>query len=189
MELPVNIGDTAKDNISGYQGFVTMLVWPFQGQPQAVIVPTGTDEKGHPHDGHQFDLNQIQVLEKCENPTEFTEPKFHIGQQVKDKLTPFKGTVIAQILYQNGCWRYNVQPNKLGKSKLPAEYKTLDSDRLAPAQGKAVPTDATPPTKRTGGPACTAQSTHMLPKLAANTNTPTDRGTGYDGDLPRPTKV
>ena len=48
--------------------------------------------------------------------------KIEIGDKVKDKLSPFKGIVIAEIKYYNGCHRYQVQAEKLEAGKIVDEW-------------------------------------------------------------------
>lgn len=41
------------------------------------------------------------------------EPKFRLGQVVKDQLTGFEGTVTSMTEWANNCPRYTIRPNKL----------------------------------------------------------------------------
>lgn len=51
-----------------------------------------------------------------------------LGDKVKDSITDFKGTVVAKIVYLNGCVRYEV------KSKELKDGKTIESEWIDEGQ-------------------------------------------------------
>jgi heat shock protein HspQ len=75
--------------------------------------------------------------------------KFENGQQVRDKVTGFVGTIVVQSFYLNKCLRYGVQPKVSEKEpeKVP-ETIMFDEDQLELLDAPAVEM----PRKKTGGP-------------------------------------
>ena len=53
-----------------------------------------------------------------------------IGQQAKDRITGFKGIVIARTEYLNGCARLAIQPTKLDKDGKPIDAQYFDEPQL-----------------------------------------------------------
>ena len=56
--------------------------------------------------------------------------KFELGDRVKDAVTGFKGVVVAQTKWLNGCIRYNVQSEKL-KDGRPQDAYAFDEEQLS----------------------------------------------------------
>lgn len=52
-----------------------------------------------------------------------------INDEVKDIITGFKGTVVAKIIYRNGCIQYEVQP-KLLKDGVIVKSAWIDEGQL-----------------------------------------------------------
>ena len=81
-----------------------------------------------------------------------------LGDLVKDKVTGFKGIVICQSMWLNGCARLMVQPTTLKDGK-PIEPQTFDDLQLEVLSRAAVPSTnrddppaVTEPRRKTGGP-------------------------------------
>jgi len=55
--------------------------------------------------------------------------KFEFGDVVKDKLTPFKGSVVGITFWQYGCARVLIQGAELKDSK-PVEVVSMDEQQL-----------------------------------------------------------
>lgn len=41
--------------------------------------------------------------------------KFELGQRVRHKISGFTGIITSRAECLNGCWRYVVEPDKVGK--------------------------------------------------------------------------
>jgi hypothetical protein len=81
--------------------------------------------------------------------------KFKNGQEVKEKISGFKGVIVGRCDYITGCRQYDVKPTGLGKDKQPQKGQWLDEARLV-ATGRVIDiTKHNPTVKRepTGGPA------------------------------------
>lgn len=86
--------------------------------------------------------------------TEAVNYKFAKGDEVKDIITGFKGIVISQTSWFNGCVRYLVQSQKLGKDNDPEKGAAFDEAQLELVKGKKVKTPTAEPVaaKSPGGP-------------------------------------
>jgi hypothetical protein len=70
-----------------------------------------------------------------------------LGDEVKDTVSGFKGTVVSIIEYLNGCVRAGVQ-GKCGKDGKLREAEWIDVSQLVLTKAKTPPKVL----KRTGGP-------------------------------------
>lgn len=86
--------------------------------------------------------------------TEAVNYKFAKGDEVKDVITGFKGIVISQTSWFNGCVRYIVQSQKLGKDNDPDKGNAFDEAQLELVKGKKVkaPAIESATVKSPGGP-------------------------------------
>lgn len=75
---------------------------------------------------------------------------FKLGDLVKDKVTGFKGVIIAKTEWLNGCVRMALQPQGLTKEGKPFESYTVDVEQLEMVKDSAC---APPePVRAHGGP-------------------------------------
>lgn len=83
-----------------------------------------------------------------------------LGDKVKDMVTGFGGVVVCRCVWLNGCVRFGVQPDKIGKDgKLP-DYTWIDEPQLSIVQKAKVKVSniikesaaVTQPMRATGGP-------------------------------------
>jgi len=56
--------------------------------------------------------------------------KFELHQIVKDKVTGFRGVILARSQYATGCRQYGVAPQKMTKEEKPPEWEWFDETRL-----------------------------------------------------------
>jgi len=56
--------------------------------------------------------------------------KFGLGDQVKDTVTGYKGTIIGRTEWLNGCKRYCIQAAKLTDSGKPVESEHVDEGQI-----------------------------------------------------------
>lgn len=82
---------------------------------------------------------------------------FNLGDEVKDKVTGFKGIVRARVQYLTGCNTYGLQNPKLNKEGVPRDWKYFDEPQLTLVKAGKVTlhedkkTQPGPP-RRKGGP-------------------------------------
>ncbi len=73
----------------------------------------------------------------------------NLGDEVKDKVTGFKGIAVARHQYLQGCARISVQPTKLDKEGKKLGVETFDAPQLIVVKVQKVQTGE----RKTGGPA------------------------------------
>jgi hypothetical protein len=76
-------------------------------------------------------------------------PVIKLGDPVRDKITGYKGIVVARTEWLNGCVRLVVQARKLHEGK-PVEPQTFDEPQLELEEAEAE----TGPKVRPGGGDC-----------------------------------
>ena len=70
-----------------------------------------------------------------------------LGDEVKDKITGFKGVAVSIADWLNGCRRVGIQPKKLDEKGKPGEIEWFDIEQVEAIKKKAVKKS-----KRSGGP-------------------------------------
>ncbi len=73
---------------------------------------------------------------------------FALGDLLKDRVTGFKGIVIATTEWLNGCVRLTLQPQGLNKDGKVHDTLTLDVEQLELVKAAV----AAPSPTKTGGP-------------------------------------
>jgi hypothetical protein len=102
----IQLGDLAKDKISGWEGMVHVRYSFISGSERFSLA--GASKEGEPVI-YEFDLPQLKRISKV-NRIEQPEPTGVIkkGMTVRDKATEWVGTVTAEYIFLNGCIRYEV---------------------------------------------------------------------------------
>jgi len=80
---------------------------------------------------------------------------FNLGDEVKDKITGYKGVIRARSQYLTGCNTYGIQSQKLTKEEAPQDWKWFDEDQLSLLTTQKV--TFRKEVRRTGGPQSTDQ--------------------------------
>ena len=65
--------------------------------------------------------------------------KFILGEEVKDKITGFRGVVMARSEYHTGCNTYGLLSKTLTKDAKPAEWEWIDERLLTSFRNPAEP--------------------------------------------------
>lgn len=78
------------------------------------------------------------------------ESKFEIGDLLEDKVSGFKGIVMAVTIYSTGCIHYGLAPQKVKEDGSIGEWEWLDQSRLKLGIEKKVSFKTT--VKKPGGP-------------------------------------
>jgi hypothetical protein len=77
--------------------------------------------------------------------------RVHMGDEVRDLVTGFKGIVISLGVYDNGCERVGVRPAKLKRDGTLSECEWFDEPALKILK-KCKVRMFTPPPGKPGGP-------------------------------------
>ena len=109
----MKLGDLVKDKISGYEGVAIAHITYMHNSDRWGLRSRELHE-GKPVESVFFDEVQLEVTQEdfmevvpCE------EPLFNFGDEIKDTLTDFKGTVTAIAFWTTGCIRIGVQAKPL----------------------------------------------------------------------------
>lgn len=84
-----------------------------------------------------------------------TQPRVQLGDLCRHLITGFTGICIARTEWLNGCWRVNLQPEKLDKDGKIQDTICFDEPEVAVVKAAKVKTlaNAEPVgSKTTGGP-------------------------------------
>lgn len=76
------------------------------------------------------------------------QTKINTGDEAKDRITGFRGIVVARTEWLNKCVRISIQPRELREGK-PIESQTFDEEQIELIKPAVVKT--TKP-RQTGGP-------------------------------------
>jgi len=77
------------------------------------------------------------------------EYKFEMWDEVKDKVSGFRGIVLGRAEYSTGCLHYFVAPKALDKNNAILNWENLDESRLVLVKRAKEEAE---PKKRRGGP-------------------------------------
>jgi hypothetical protein len=148
--VPVKLGDRVKDKFSGWEGIATIQLNLFSGYRSWGV--EGVDSNNQPAT-HDFDEPQLEVVEaSTQDLTPRPSGKIRVGMKVRDIASDWEGMVVSEVLYLNGCVRYEVQGpgTKVGRfSKAsPPVIKTLDESLLEPISSEKI---KQPAIARSGG--------------------------------------
>lgn len=160
LPIDVAIGLEARDLVTGLTGIVIAEVFPLHGMRRWSISPPG-DGKTYP-DPYDFDAAQVEVVgwgmwHKVKSNAQADFPDFKHGTLVKDKHSPFIGTIITITRTINGCLVYTVQAPALNKDgKLIVEY--FNGENLEVRKPPKAADTTEPARPRTGGPSARTPS-------------------------------
>lgn len=83
------------------------------------------------------------------------EPRVQLGDLCKDMITGFEGICVARTEWLNGCWRVNLQGQKLGKGGEVPDTYAFDEPQIEIVKAGKVKTMLNGEkvgSKQTGGP-------------------------------------
>lgn len=150
----VQIGDRARDKVSGFVGTVTCRKEHLFGNMQFVLENfTETGDKAS--DAFAFDWQQLELLVGDFHPvTECVNPgDVELGDEVEDRITYHVGVVTSVWYWMNGCIEALVEaPDEDGKEVFRRgsihRYEVTQKGRVKPASKKAEKQIE----RKTGGP-------------------------------------
>lgn len=134
----INLGDVARDRLTGLEGVVVARTVWLNNCDRIVIQPEGVFE-GKPADACGFDLPNMELVRHTDHkvwpPTHAEEP-IELGDLARCRLTGLVGVAVGQTSWLNGCSRITLQPRELVKGK-PADYVTLDETDMLVVERQA----------------------------------------------------
>lgn len=145
----IQLGDIAKDTITGFQGIVTARTKYLSNVDRLVLNPQAVKD-GKPVDSRLFDETQLEYVGKSNIraiPVERPDTPVSVGDLVRHELSGLEGIVTAITSWLEGCSIVTIQPKEL-KDGVPVDPSVFDERLLTIVQQKNPPA----PAVRTGGP-------------------------------------
>lgn len=146
-ETKIQLGDLAKDKITGFEGIVVSCSTFLHNTDRAQLQPRELKE-GRPQDSKGFDVSMLQLIEKHAVLTPPPlEHEFKLGDQAKDQLSECKGVITCLTEYITGCTHAVIQSAQM-KDGHPVEgiyFPVTQLDLIQKAE-------ETPETEKSGGP-------------------------------------
>lgn len=149
MTTRIELGDVAKDTITGFTGVVVGRTKLRNNCDRLILQPREVKD-GKPIEGRSFDEPNVVLVEHtdlrmwpCTRPAEPVE----LGDKVQDVISGLVGVATSWTQWLQGCSRFMVQPLDL-KDGLPVEPAYLDELDLRVLERAAIPVRKV----QTGGP-------------------------------------
>jgi len=125
----INIGDTARDSITGFEGVVIGFTDYLHNCRRPILQPK-TLKDGKPIDNRSFDLPSVELVARGDGSYQPPPPRpFGLGDVVRDKVTGFEGVLVSRTEWSNGCDRYSVQSTQMHEGK-PIDAEGFDGIAL-----------------------------------------------------------
>lgn len=151
----VNLGDLAKEKVTGFTGIVTAISYEIDGTIFIGLQPREL-ENGKPAEALEFDIERIEVVERGvakTNDSAEAQQSVRIGAIYRDRVTGFEGTAIRRVDFLGGCVRVTLS-GKVDKDNKTPDPMMVAVERLELVDEK--PAEVAEKTKtRTGGPGST----------------------------------
>ena len=125
------LGCIAKDEITGFWGVIIAHEISVFNSDRYCVQPRELASDGKIKDAKWFDELRLIVTDPTVvvNVVPTGEFPYNMWDEVKDKMSPFKGIVVGKIAYITGCLRATVQPDTM-KDGQPIEPLCYPIDQL-----------------------------------------------------------
>jgi hypothetical protein len=156
MNKVIQLGDEAKDEITGFQGIVTTFHEKLHGMDQVGIQPPcGAD--GKVPDAIAFDVSNVIVITKSKvsvTPlSDSDELEVSLGDTAIDPVNNLKGVITCRTTFINGCTQFTLVPSELKKDGERADVAYIPGPRLKLFTSGSVKNKTNESGKpKTGGP-------------------------------------
>lgn len=151
MADEIEMGDIAKDDLTGFEGVVISRVHWLSNCDRLTLQPKGLKD-GKPQDAVCFDITHCELISKAAHKPAVIagDQRTHIalGDTAEDEITGFQGVVVARCHYLTICDRLVLQPKTLDKDGQPQKQAGFDAVHCKLISKLHPPA---PPEKR-GGP-------------------------------------
>ncbi len=117
----VELGDTVRDKITGFEGIAIEMATYLNGCVQFEVQPP-INKEGKIPDSVWIDEQQLVVIEVSEIEVKVIPKEvimIELGNEVRDTLLGFEGIAISRNISITGYIQYEVQPKKDKEDKLP----------------------------------------------------------------------
>jgi hypothetical protein len=146
--MDIKLGQKVTEITSGFTGTVDHIMYNLHDSVK-IGIQAPLKKDGTYGECYTVDYICVKVLDKkpVVKGIEST-PKYGLGDKAKCRITGFQGTIMAYILYLNGCVHYKIQP-EIPSGKKAEDYSALKFPEgcldVTPLKKKEVP-------QKTGGP-------------------------------------
>ena len=152
--MSVQLGQEVKCVVTGLTGTVTQRIEKFNGSIQFAVQPKNEDGRTV-LEATVLDHQYLEVIGDGlkDKVIEHVETDIKLGQELKDKVSDFRGIAMEKAIFINGCVYFWVvpksQPNDDGKAPV-GTY--LSVERLEVVGDGLLKSAAKPSVKSPGGP-------------------------------------
>lgn len=154
--IRIELGDRAKDRITGFEGIVVAeMAWLF-GCRRLTLQPEALKD-GKPVDRQTFDEPEVERIavsvQAVTKPADHPEGAILCGDLVQDRISGLKGIVQHRSVWIHGCTFIGVQPEGMQtKEKKPYESSVFDELRVKVIKRDKIKPAVARPERRTYGP-------------------------------------
>ena len=147
----IEIGDLAKDELTGFEGVVIGRTFWLTNCDRLTLQPRTLTKDGEPQKPVSFDIMHCKRLKKSVVPVVEklwdTKSEIALGDTARDSITGFEGTVIARTIWIASADNILIQPAGL-KDSQPHEPKWFNPTHLTLVKKLNPPA----PKENRGGP-------------------------------------
>jgi hypothetical protein len=158
--LNIEIGDKAKDIVTGIEGIVVVRHDHLYGIARIAIQPEGSFE-GKPHEPVHLDILQAKIVKKkaVDRQGGVAKKVINLGSEARCRITGFEGVCVGRAEWLYSCTKVLIQPRKLlEKTGLPVDSQWFDEGQIELIkQEKEKP-------QKTGGPGGKVSSFKVCPR-------------------------
>lgn len=131
-EMLPELGDHAKDGITGFEGIVMGRGQWLHGPDRIIIQPTRLDRDGKPVSEEHFDIGRIEVMKRGLFGARMPEGQFgsFLGKVATDSVTQFKGTITGIMTYLSGRVMVFMETSQRGRDGAPLDLQGFDAGRV-----------------------------------------------------------
>jgi len=153
VEYEINIGDEAKDVVTGIKGIVVVRHDYLYGIPRIGIQPPGSFE-GKAHEVIHIDILQASLVKKNAVDRKGTSKKdtIPLGSKCKCKVTGYDGICTGKAEWLYACTKVMIQPQKTNpKTLMPLESNWFDEPGVELIVEKTTVGEEAKSSRKTGG--------------------------------------
>jgi hypothetical protein len=150
-EQPVQLGDLAKDKITGFEGIVVCLS-QYAFNSERLALRSRELDGGKPIDAQWFDTSTCEVVTPgVIEPIEPPPMPFELLATVRDTITGVEGKIIGFSTHITGCLRVALHSGRLTRDQAPVEEQWASVDQVELVSPPAAEETRAAPATR-GGP-------------------------------------
>jgi hypothetical protein len=152
MSEEIEMGDIAKDELTGFEGVVIGRTHWLTNCDRLTLQPQAVDKEGQPSKSNSFDITHCRLVKKgviaCSTFQANMRPELALGDIARDAITGFEGVIIARAKWMNASDRLVLQPKTLKDDGQPRDNHGFDAPSCVLVSKKDPPA----PAEKRGGP-------------------------------------